>query len=61
MPLEGCAGGTMGVVDPSTGRLRNCIAEPTENENFSLPDVAISAGRTCRGMTEEPVRIEPGG
>jgi hypothetical protein len=61
MPLEGCAGGTMGIVDPSTGRLRNCIAEPTEDENFNLADVAISAGRTCRGMTEEPVRIAPDG
>ena len=61
MPLEGCAGGTMGVVDPGTERLRTCITEPTEDENFSLPDVAISAGRTCRGKTGEPVRIAPGG
>jgi hypothetical protein len=61
MPLEGCAGGTMGVVDPSTDLLRNCITEPTENENFALPDVAISVGRTCQGMTQEPVQIAPGG
>jgi hypothetical protein len=61
MPLEGCAGGTMGVVDPGTGLLRTCITDPTEDENFSLPDVAISVGRACRGMTNEPVRIASGG
>lgn len=47
MPLEGCQGGTMGVLDPATDNLTGCIAEPTENSDFRLPPVSVSAARAC--------------
>jgi hypothetical protein len=47
MPLEGCAGGTMGVLGAGTGRLRSCIPEPTEDGNGNLRRVAVSEGRPC--------------
>ena len=47
MPLEGCQGGTMGVLDPGTDSLRGCITEPIENSDFRLPPVSISKARVC--------------
>jgi hypothetical protein len=57
MPLEGCAGGTMGVLDPATDGLTACIAEPTENSDSQLRPVAISEAKVCaRGLTGQHVR-----
>lgn len=47
MPLEGCQGGTMAVLDPVTDGLTACIAEPTENADSQLRAVSISEARTC--------------
>ena len=57
MPLEGCAGRTIGVLDPATDRLTACIAEPIENSDFQLRPVAISKARVCtRALTGQHVR-----
>ena len=63
MPLEGCAGGTMGVLAAGTDVLLSCISEPTENENGNLRPVAISEGHPCgAAMTGRRVHIlDPGG
>lgn len=47
MPLEGCQGGTMGVLNPPTDTLAGCIAEPTEDSDFRLPPVSVSEARAC--------------
>ena len=47
MPLEGCEGGTMGVLDPTTDNLTACISEPTEDADSQLPPVSISQARHC--------------
>jgi hypothetical protein len=47
MPLEGCAGGTMGVLGAGTDRLQSCISEPTEDADGNLRTVAVSEGRAC--------------
>ena len=47
MPLEGCQGGTMGVLNPATDNLTGCIAEATENSDFRLPPVSVSETRAC--------------
>lgn len=58
MPLEGCAGGTMGVLDPRSDQLLTCIPEPTEDGNGGLRDVAISEGLPCASPRKgERVRV----
>jgi len=47
MPLESCAGGTMGVLEPRSDQLLNCISEPTEEGDGGLRGVVISEGRPC--------------
>ncbi len=47
MPLEGCAGGTMGVLDSGSDQLSTCIPEPTEDGDGGLRDVVISEGHPC--------------
>ena len=47
LPLEGCAGGTIGVLDPRSDQLLNCIPEPTEDGDGGLRHVLISEGRLC--------------
>jgi hypothetical protein len=62
MPLEGCAGGTMGVLASGTGLLQSCVAEPTEDENGNLRSVAVSEGRPCpHARTGARVRIDDSG
>jgi hypothetical protein len=63
MPLEGCQGGTMGVLAPGTGLLQSCIAEPTEDGDGNLRAVVVSEGRPCaHGRTGARVHIaDPGG
>jgi hypothetical protein len=62
MPLEGCAGGTMGVLAAGTDRLRSCISEPTEDGDGNLRPVAVSEGRPCgHARTGARVRVlDPG-
>ena len=63
MPLEGCEGGTMGVLAAGTRLLQSCIAEPTEDGDGNLRTVAVSEGRPCaHGRTGARVHIaDPGG
>jgi hypothetical protein len=63
MPLEGCQGGTMGVLATRTGLLQSCIAEPTENGDGDLRTVSVSEGRPCgHGRPGARVHIaDPGG
>lgn len=63
MQLEGCQGGTMGVLAPGTGLLQSCIAEPTEDRDGKLRPVAVSEGRPCaHGRTGARVHsADPGG
>lgn len=58
MPLEGCAGGTMGVLAAGTDLLQSCISEPTEDGDGNLRPVAVSEGRPCgHARTGARVRI----
>jgi hypothetical protein len=59
MPLEGCEGGTMGVLDPASDQLSACIAEPTEDSNFRLRPVLISHAHACTGDSagQHPVKV----
>ena len=58
MPLEGCQGGTMGVLEVTSHRLTACIAEPTEDLQLQLPPVAVSKAKTCQpGHSGQHVRV----